>query len=254
MPCAEQHASGPLPPISSRRRCGSRPQRQQGLSRRCCLRVEVCDGCCDLRQTRCGLGRCVLKPPATVALIASAVPRPWTGRSAFPLDLRLNVAADTMLTWPAREVLSWRGIAVIIRRCFGLPDRPSAGVEIEVIGSVARRAQCHARKVAGTRRHTRMIIRDRRQAFVGSQSLRTAALDSRRELCRIVQDPKVVNALIETFDSDWFDTSATKAAVPSKEAESLEDAPAPVSAKPTAKAGSRSAPSSRHLITMCEFA
>ena len=58
-------------------------------------------------------------------------------------------------------------------------------------------------KLAGTRLHTRTIIRDRRQAFVGSQSLRTAELDSRRELGLIVQDAKAVKKLIETFESDW---------------------------------------------------
>jgi hypothetical protein len=40
----------------------------------------------------------------------------------------------------------------------------------------------NVQKLAGQRLHTRTIVRDRRQAFVGSQSLRTAELDARREL------------------------------------------------------------------------
>ncbi len=48
-------------------------------------------------------------------------------------------------------------------------------------------------------RHTRMIIRDRQQAFIGSQSLRTGGLDSRRELGLIVQDAKVVKKLINIY-------------------------------------------------------
>ena len=63
-----------------------------------------------------------------------------------------------------------------------LHERAKAGVEIKVIGSVAGRAGFDAQKLAGRRLHTRTIIRDRRQAFVGSQSLRTAELDSRREV------------------------------------------------------------------------
>ena len=84
-----------------------------------------------------------------------------------------------------------------------LQERAKAGVEIKVIGSVAGRAEFDVQKLAGTRLHTRTIIRDRRQAFVGSQSLRTAELDSRRELGLIVQDAKVVKKLIETFEADW---------------------------------------------------
>jgi phosphatidylserine/phosphatidylglycerophosphate/cardiolipin synthase-like enzyme len=58
-----------------------------------------------------------------------------------------------------------------------LHERAKAGVEIKIIGSVAGRAGLEAQKLAGRRLHTRTIIRDRRQAFVGSQSLRTAELD-----------------------------------------------------------------------------
>ena len=92
-----------------------------------------------------------------------------------------------------------------------LQERAKAGVEIKVIGSVAGRAQFDVQKLAGTRLHTRTIIRDRRQAFVGSQSLRAAELDSRRELGLIVQDAKAVKTLIDTFESDWAGTNAKKA-------------------------------------------
>ena len=51
-------------------------------------------------------------------------------------------------------------------------------------------AQFDVQKLAGQRLHTRTIIRDRRQAFIGSQSLRAAELDSRRELGLIVRDAK----------------------------------------------------------------
>lgn len=97
-----------------------------------------------------------------------------------------------------------------------LREQAKAGVEIKVIGSVAGRSQFDVRKLAGTRLHTRTIIRDRRQAFVGSQSLRGAELDSRRELGLIVQDTKAVKTLVETFASDWAGTKAKKGAARSK--------------------------------------
>jgi phosphatidylserine/phosphatidylglycerophosphate/cardiolipin synthase-like enzyme len=90
-------------------------------------------------------------------------------------------------------------------------------------------------KLAGTRLHTRTIIRDRRQAFVGSQSLRADELDARRELGLIVQDARIVKTLIETFEADWAGASAKKAPMPSKEPEAPTDEPAAVSAKEAKK-------------------
>ena len=92
-----------------------------------------------------------------------------------------------------------------------LQERAKAGVEIKVIGSVSGRAEFDVQKLSGRRLHTRTIIRDRRQAFVGSQSLRTAELDFRRELGLIIRDSQAVRKLIETFESDWTSTSVKKA-------------------------------------------
>lgn len=91
-----------------------------------------------------------------------------------------------------------------------LHERAKAGVEIKIIGSVGKRAGLEVQKLAGKRLHTRTIIRDRRQAFMGSQSLRTAELDFRRELGLIIRDAKVVSTLIETFESDWSSTSTKR--------------------------------------------
>jgi cardiolipin synthase A/B len=92
-----------------------------------------------------------------------------------------------------------------------LQERAKAGVEIRVIGSVAGRVDFDVQKLGGRRLHTRTIIRDRRQAFVGSQSLRTAELDFRRELGLIIRDSQAVRKLIETFESDWSSPIAKKA-------------------------------------------
>jgi hypothetical protein len=85
-----------------------------------------------------------------------------------------------------------------------LSERTKVGVEIKVIGRVSKQNPgLEVRNLAKLRLHTRTIIRDRRQAFVGSQSLRLAELDSRREVGVIVREPKVVNGLIKTFEADW---------------------------------------------------
>ncbi len=117
-----------------------------------------------------------------------------------------------------------------------LQARAKAGVEIKVIGSVSNRSGLNAQKLAHTRLHTRTIIRDRRQAFVGSQSLRTEELDKRRELGLIIQDAKAVKILIDTFESDWVGTTVKERPESVKEPALVVNEPAAASVKETAKA------------------
>jgi len=85
-----------------------------------------------------------------------------------------------------------------------LSDRAKKGVEIRIIGSVGRKSpHLKVRPLGGFRLHTRTIVRDRREVFVGSQSLRKAELDSRREVGVIVRDSKVVSGVVNTFEGDW---------------------------------------------------
>jgi len=121
-----------------------------------------------------------------------------------------------------------------------LEERAKAGVEIRVIGQASRRTGFEVRKLAGLRLHTRTFIRDGRQAFVGSQSLRAAELDSRREVGLVVHDSGSVRTLAATFESDWKATRDKRVA---KTADVVDDrdsapdqAPAQVSAKDVAKA------------------
>ncbi len=106
-----------------------------------------------------------------------------------------------------------------------LRDRARQGVEIRIIGRVTRpSAELDAGRLLRTRFHTRTIIRDRRDAFLGSQSLREAELDRRRELGLIVNDRDVVASLLHVFDQDW---GALAPAVRN----SKEQTPAPVARK-----------------------
>lgn len=117
-----------------------------------------------------------------------------------------------------------------------LKERAKAGVEIRIIGKVPGRAEFNVQKLAGCRLHTRTIIRDHRQAFVGSQSLRAAELDSRRELGLIIHDAKCVNKLIDTFESDWATKGATIEPAPPKELETSLEAAAVAAEKQTEEA------------------
>jgi cardiolipin synthase len=55
----------------------------------------------------------------------------------------------------------------------------------------------------GLRLHVRAILRDRKAAFVGSQSLRKVELDQRREVGLITKDRRAVAKLAAMFEADW---------------------------------------------------
>ena len=88
-----------------------------------------------------------------------------------------------------------------------LEDKKKAGVDIRVIGTVSgsRLAACELKRM---RLHTRTIIRDRSQAFIGSQSLRQLELDARREIGIILRDGPVIKSLARTFEEDWAASAA----------------------------------------------
>lgn len=85
-----------------------------------------------------------------------------------------------------------------------LQERSKAGVEVRLIGRLTPKTNgIAAYGLANLRLHTRTIIRDKKAAFVGSQSLRTLELDARREAGIIFQDEDAVRTLLLTFEKDW---------------------------------------------------
>jgi len=83
-------------------------------------------------------------------------------------------------------------------------DRARKGIAVRIIGTVGRKKNgLFEVSRPEFRLHTRTIIRDRKAAFIGSQSLRQAELDSRREVGLIIRDPEAVGQLARTFESDW---------------------------------------------------
>jgi phosphatidylserine/phosphatidylglycerophosphate/cardiolipin synthase-like enzyme len=113
-----------------------------------------------------------------------------------------------------------------------LDERAKAGVTVRIIGRLARRSpKLEVHKLAKLRLHARTIIRDGKHAFVGSQSLRAAELDTRREVGVIFSDRRVVPSLAKVFREDWQLAETTK-----EQARTEEKAPAERVAKKLAKA------------------
>ncbi len=89
-----------------------------------------------------------------------------------------------------------------------LQDRGKAGLDVRIIGCTGKRLGLPVEELTKMRLHTRTIIKDGKHAFIGSQSLRRAELDQRREVGLIIRDPKVVKQLLDAFESDWASTDA----------------------------------------------
>jgi cardiolipin synthase A/B len=105
-----------------------------------------------------------------------------------------------------RELLIYDSNVTDDRIIAVLMQRAAAGVKIKILGSLERKWKDTGIKVKdmrGLRLHVRAIIRDRKAAFVGSQSLRKLELDQRREVGLITKDKRAVGVIARTFEQDW---------------------------------------------------
>ncbi len=88
-----------------------------------------------------------------------------------------------------------------------LKARAEAGVKVQVLGRVEKKwlteLPWRVREFKTMKLHVRCIIRDRKAAFVGSQSLRKLELDHRREVGMITKDLRTVRRMAAVYDDDW---------------------------------------------------
>ena len=105
-----------------------------------------------------------------------------------------------------RELLLYDSNVTDDRMIALLMQRAAAGVKVRILGGLERKWKGTGIKVKalrGLRLHVRAIVRDRKTAFVGSQSLRKVELDKRREVGVITKDRRAVAQIARTFDADW---------------------------------------------------
>jgi cardiolipin synthase A/B len=85
-----------------------------------------------------------------------------------------------------------------------LQERANAGVEIRIIGALEKSLdRVRVRRMADLRLHVRAIVRDGKDAFIGSQSLRRLELEGRREVGIIIKNAGVVRRIQSVFETDW---------------------------------------------------
>jgi cardiolipin synthase len=119
-----------------------------------------------------------------------------------PINARKRLSA--FLQGAKKQILIWDPEVSDPGMIRILEERAKVGVEVQIIGRLTHKsAKLQARKLCPMRLHTRTIIRDGVQAFIGSQSLRELELNARREIGVIFRDRKLVAQLMKTFAEDW---------------------------------------------------
>jgi len=92
-----------------------------------------------------------------------------------------------------------------------LQDRVKAGVDVRVLGKVSKKGEgLKSEKMPGLRLHLRAMLRDGRDVFLGSMSLRALELDKRREVGVIVKERTAARQFRELFEEDWAKTDIGK--------------------------------------------
>ena len=121
-----------------------------------------------------------------------------------PEDAREKLAS--FIRGARRELLIYDAQLTDDRMIALLMQRVAAGVKIKILGGLERKWKDTGFKVKslrGLRLHVRGIVRDRKAAFIGSQSLRKVELDSRREVGLITKDRRAVAQITKVFERDW---------------------------------------------------
>ena len=105
-----------------------------------------------------------------------------------------------------RQLLIYDGRLTDSRMIKLLAQRAREGIDVRVIGEIGRRIkEIAVRPMPQVNLHAQAIIRDEESVFLGSQSLRAAELDRRREVGVILDDCEVINHLLLVFEMDWGD-------------------------------------------------
>jgi cardiolipin synthase A/B len=113
-----------------------------------------------------------------------------------PLNAREELSAFIKAT--KKELLIYDPAVTDLEMVSLLNERVKAGVNVQIVG----RGKLPTRKLTRLRLHARTMVRDGTHAFIGSQSLRRAELDKRREIGLIFRDPKIAVQLTKIFNED----------------------------------------------------
>ena len=110
----------------------------------------------------------------------------------------------TFIKRARKQLLIWDPKVTDLQMLRLINQRIKAGVDVRILGKVGKRGHAmRVQKMPGLRLHVRAMVRDRSQAFVGSQSLRKLELEGRREIGVIIKNRAIVRKIMSIFEADW---------------------------------------------------
>lgn len=113
-----------------------------------------------------------------------------------------------------------------------LKERMDDGVDVRVVGRTGVKGVKIPARSLPVRLHARAIIRDGKDVFLGSQSLRKLELEARREVGVIVHDRRAAETMVRVFEKDW---KRSETIIELDEVQDALDVPAKKVAKKVAK-------------------
>lgn len=121
-----------------------------------------------------------------------------------PINARKKLSA--FILGAKKQLLVYDGKLNDAQMLKHLESQAKAGVEIKVIGATSRPIKgISVRPMPLIRLHTQAIVRDGKEVFFGSQSLRKVELDQRREIGLITDDKEAIKSFYLIFEMDWGD-------------------------------------------------
>lgn len=121
-----------------------------------------------------------------------------------PINSRKKIS--DFLNGTQKQLLIYDGKLTDAQMIKHLENLAKAGIEIKVIGQIDKRVKgIEVRKMPLIRLHVQAIIRDGKEVFFGSQSLRKVELDERREVGLITDDIEAVKSFSIMYEMDWGD-------------------------------------------------
>jgi phosphatidylserine/phosphatidylglycerophosphate/cardiolipin synthase-like enzyme len=94
-----------------------------------------------------------------------------------------------------------------------LKERAAQGVDVRVIGRISKLGADLSVRALPIRLHLRAILQDESRLFVGSQSLRLAELDRRREVGLVTDAAAAIERFQQIFEADWSSAERSAEAI-----------------------------------------
>lgn len=164
----------------------------------------------------------LIRDPEIATELSRLFDADWSGEVFKPGDLPLVISPHNSrekmlaLLSSAERTIRILDAKVQDQQAIGLLLRKaSVGCSIKIISNDTSYDEVvpnyHVRKLARYKLHAKCIVVDGTRFFIGSQNIRPASMDRRREVGIIVEDDAMARKIERVFDEDWENATERRA-------------------------------------------